>query len=158
MATPIVFDVAEMKIYVFKKHPFKSTLDELEGAFSRTPMGVMHVEDIRAYVYCKKELVGLDRIRSHLETMMNPDKTFTEEFTHLENHPIIKYATAYEFYESEWIKILLSRIHDDLFWIGEVPFRITTNLIYEMTGLSKIVTILPVGKDVRKLAEQAYKS
>ena len=48
MATPIVFDVAEKKRYVFKKHPFNSTLDYLEVAFSRTPMGVMHVEDIRA--------------------------------------------------------------------------------------------------------------
>lgn len=115
MATPIVFDIAEKKRYVFKRHPFKSTLDDLKGAFSCTPMDVMHVEDICAYIYCKKDPIGLDRIRAHLETMMKLDKTFLDEYVQFENHPIIEYATAYEFYESEWIKILLSRIHDDLF-------------------------------------------
>lgn len=34
MATPIVFDVTEKKRYIFKRHPFKSTLDDLEGEFS----------------------------------------------------------------------------------------------------------------------------
>ena len=87
--------------------------------------------------------------------MINPDKTFTREFAHVENHPIIEYATAHEFYESKWIKILLSRIHDDLFWIGEVPVKIIAYLIHEMTGLSNDSAILPVGKDVRKLVEQA---
>lgn len=58
MATPIVFDVVERKRYVFKKHPFKSTQDDLEGDFCHTPMGVMHVKDIMAYIYCKKEPLG----------------------------------------------------------------------------------------------------
>lgn len=80
MANPIVFDVVERKRYIFKRHPFKSTFDDLEGAFSRTPMGVMHVEDICAYIYCKKEPIGFDRIRAHIETMMKLDKTFLDEF------------------------------------------------------------------------------
>lgn len=89
---------------------------------------------------------------------MKPDKTFHDEFMQLENHPIIEYATTYEFNEFEWIQILLSRIHDDLFWIGEVPVRITRDLIHEMTGLSKKGVVIPAGKDVRKLVEQACKS
>lgn len=126
MATPTMFDVSKRKRYIFKKHPFKLVLDDLEGAFYRAPMGVMHVEDICAYIYWMKEPVRLDRISSHMETLMKLDMTFMDEFMHLENNPIIEYVTAYEFYESEWIKILLSKIHDDLFWIGEVPVRITT--------------------------------
>lgn len=51
MATPVVFDVVERKRYIFKKQTFKSVLDDLEGAFSRTPMGVMHLEDIHVYIY-----------------------------------------------------------------------------------------------------------
>lgn len=158
MATLVVFDVTKRKRYVFKKHPFKSMLDDLEGAFSRTLMGVMHIDDIRAYIYCKKEPIGLDRIRSHIETMMNPNMSFKDEFTHFTNHPIIEYVTAYEFYELEWIKILLSRIHDDLFWIGEVLVHITSDLIYEITELSKTGAILPTGKDVRKQVEKACRS
>ena len=125
MATPIVFDVSKKKRYIFKSHPFKSTLDDLEGAFSHTSMGVMHVEDIRAYIYCKKEPIGLDRLRAHMDTMLKPDKTFKDEYTKWNDHPIVEYAMTYEFYEEEWIKILLRRIHDDLFWIGDVPIRIT---------------------------------
>lgn len=121
-------------------------------------MGVMHVENIRAYIHCKKELVGLDRLRAHMETMMKLDKTFMDKYAQWSNHPIGEYAMTYEFYESEWIKILLSRIHDDLFWIGEVPIRITGDLINEMTCLSRIDTILLVGKDVRKIVEQTCKS
>lgn len=80
MATPIVYDVTKKKRYVFKKHPFKSTLDDLEGPFSHMPTGVMHVEDIRVYIYCKKELFGLDRLRVHMDTMLKLDKTFLDEY------------------------------------------------------------------------------
>lgn len=65
---------------------------------------------------------------------------------------------AYEFYETKWIKILLRSNHDDLFWIGDVPVRITNDLIHEMTGLSRTSTILPMGKDVRKMVELTCKS
>lgn len=50
MVTPIFFYVVERKRYVFKKHPFKLVLDDLERYFFRTLMGVMHVEDIHAHI------------------------------------------------------------------------------------------------------------
>lgn len=53
---------------------------------------------------------------------------------------------------------MLSRIHDDLFWIGDVLVRITRDLIHLMIGFSRIGVILPVGKDVIKMVEQVCKS
>jgi hypothetical protein len=32
--------------------------DDPEGAFLQTPHGVLHVEDIRAYIHCKLEIIG----------------------------------------------------------------------------------------------------
>lgn len=52
----------------------------------------------------------------------------------------------------------MSRIHDDLFWIGDVLVRITSDSIHKMTSLSRIGVVLLVGKDVRKLVELTCKS
>lgn len=70
MDTPDIYDVNERTHYKFKKHPYKSMEDDPEGAFSQTPHGVLHVEDIRAYIHCKLELIDNTQIIKRLREMV----------------------------------------------------------------------------------------
>lgn len=61
VATPLVLEIIDRTRLVFKKHLFKSIEDDLNGAFSSVSYGVLHNEDIRAYIHCNiKELRNVD--------------------------------------------------------------------------------------------------
>ena len=41
-----------------------------------------------------------------------------------------------EFDNHEWTRIILSRVHDDLLWLGDSQIVIDDDLIHKVTGLS----------------------
>lgn len=47
---PLVVEVSERERSQFKKNPFKSFKDDLNGALSFVPYDVLHVDDVRAYI------------------------------------------------------------------------------------------------------------
>lgn len=51
MENPTVYDVSEIPRYKFKKHSFISLVDDPQGAFLQVLENVLHVEDIRSYIY-----------------------------------------------------------------------------------------------------------
>ena len=40
-----------------------------------------------------------------------------------------------DFENEEWVRIVLSRVHDDLLWLGESIVCIDNDLIHKVTGL-----------------------
>lgn len=46
IVTPLVVEIKDRSHPGFKKYPFKSIQDDLEGAFSCMPYNVLHNEDI----------------------------------------------------------------------------------------------------------------
>lgn len=70
IVTPLVVEIKDRAHPVFKKHPFKSIEDDLEGAFSFVPYDMLHNEDIKAYIPCDLEDLGnsdmLDLYNKHL--------------------------------------------------------------------------------------------
>jgi hypothetical protein len=92
--------------------------DEPEAAFSQNPHGIFHVEDIRAYIHCKIEIIGNAQIIRDLRDMMEEGE-LKHEFTKLKDLNIFQMFEFYEFDELEWIKIILSIIHDKFIWMGD---------------------------------------
>lgn len=56
--TPLVVEIKNHPHPEFKKHPFKSLLDDLLGEFLSVYLGVLHIEDIREYIHCDIEDLG----------------------------------------------------------------------------------------------------
>lgn len=54
-ATPLVVEVKDRNQPLFKKQPYKSMEVNLVGAFSFVLHGVLHVDNIRAYIHCETE-------------------------------------------------------------------------------------------------------
>ena len=47
----------------------------------------------------------------------------------------MKHMVYIDFDNEDWIRIILSRIHDDLLWLGESIVCIVNVLIHKVTGL-----------------------
>ena len=43
-----------------------------------------------------------------------------------------------DFENNEWIRIILSRVHDDFLWLGDSIICIDNDLIHKVTGLSNV--------------------
>lgn len=123
-----------------------------EGAFSQTPYGILHIEDIRAYIYCKYDILGIDDISTQMEYMTD-NGVMREEHKHINQLSIMKILDLCEFDEDEWFKILLSRVHDQFIWIGDKLVKICSDLIHEITGLDNTGVTPIAEKHVKKEVE-----
>lgn len=84
--------------------------------------------------------------------------TFKEGFEHLGQNDVVKYMFCYEFDSENWTKTILSRIHDDFFWIGDNVIDISEDLIHEVTRLCNQGSIPLNEKNVKKFVIENTKS
>lgn len=110
ISTPLVVEFKDRTRPVFKKHPYKSMEDDLVGVFSFVLHGVLHVDDVRAYIHCEIEEIGLkyfldlytDKI---MDDMRNPKPKFAQlkrkGFTQFMNFLAL---------DEEWVRYVLSRV------------------------------------------------
>lgn len=72
VATPLVVEITERARPMFKIHLFKSIEDDLEGAFFSVLYGVLHNEDIRVYIHCNIEELGIaDMLSLYTKNMID---------------------------------------------------------------------------------------
>ena len=133
MESQEVHDVSDRTRYVFKKHPFVSLLDDLMGKFSKVPDNVSHVEDICSYIHYKIESISDFEIHRELEKMCNNDLNLKPEYASLDKLNLVKYMFYIEFDNHEWTKIILSRVYNDLLWLGDAQVQIDNDLIHHVT-------------------------
>jgi hypothetical protein len=113
---------------------------------------VLHVEDIRAYIHCKLEIIGNAQIIRDLSDMMD-DGELKLEFFKLKDLKKFQMFEFYEFDEQEWIKIILSRIHDQFIWMGDQPSLINKDLIHTVIGLRREGTIPTFAKNTMAMVK-----
>ena len=135
------------------KHPFVSLGGDPMGAFLQTLDRVLYVEDIHAFIHYKYELIGDNDIYKDMDEVYNNNKTFKQGYEHIGQLTIAQHMFYEEFEKLYWTRIILSRIHDDMFWVKEIPIMITNDLIYKI-GLKNIGTILVAIKLVKKEVEK----
>ena len=136
MATQEVFDISDRPRYTFKKHPFVSLLDDPIRAFPQVPKNILIFKDIRSYVHYKIESIEDDEIHKELEKMWNDDLSLKLEYANLEPLNLVKYMFYTDFENHKWTRIILSRVHDDLLWLGDSHICIDNDLIHKVTSLS----------------------
>ena len=57
------------------------------------------------------------------------------EFAHLERLKLVRQMFYTDYDNEEWIRIILSRVHDDLLWLGDSMVSINNYLIHKVTSL-----------------------
>ena len=82
--------MSERLRYVLKKHdPFH--------AFSQIMENVLHVKDVRSYIYCKIESIGDENIHKDLGTICDNDLFLKFEYVFLYGLNLVKYMFYIEF-------------------------------------------------------------
>lgn len=97
---------------------------------------MLHVEDIRSYIHWNIESIGDEDIQKELGVMYNNDLTLKSKYVHLNELNLVKYIFYTEFDSHEWTWIILSRVHDEMFWLGDVNVSIDNDLSHKVTRLS----------------------
>lgn len=110
-------------------------MDDPLGVFSQIHSNVLHVEDSQSYIHCNFERIGDEDIHKDLGVMCNNDLTLKSEYAHLSELNLIKYMSYIVFDNHEWTRFILSRVHDEMFWRGNVLVTIDNDLIHKVTGL-----------------------
>ncbi|XP_057856259.1 uncharacterized protein LOC131065690 [Cryptomeria japonica] len=96
ISTPLLVEITERARPIFKKYSFKSVEDDLNGAFSSVSYGVLHNEDIRAYIHCNiKELGNADMLSLYTKHMMDEMGNLKLEFKSLQDK-ILKEDKKYD--------------------------------------------------------------
>jgi len=125
MATPLVVDITERLQPKFKKHPHKSVEVNPLGTLSDVPHGVLHVEDIRAYIHASIHEFGdsklLDLFKNHLR---DENHDLKHEYKALEDKHFIQVIGFPSFDEDEWVRYVPNQMHAEFMWLMK-PFKIT---------------------------------
>lgn len=91
VVTPLVVEVTDRARPIFKKHLFKSVEDDPNGAFSSVSYGVLHNEDIKAYIHCNiKELGNADMLSLYTKHMMDEMGNLKPDFKSLQHKGFIQ--------------------------------------------------------------------
>ena len=130
-----VCSISDRPRYKFKSYPFISLVDDLVRAFLHIQDNVLHVEDIHGYIHCKMERIGDVDIHKDLEKICNNDLTLKPEYARLERLNLIKKMFYTDFENEEWVRIVLSRVHDVLLYLRESIVCIDNDLIHKVTSL-----------------------
>ena len=85
--------------------------------------------------------------------MCNNDWTLKPKYTNLNGLNLVKYMFYMEFDNHEWRRIFLSRVHDDLLWLGDSLICIDNDLIHKVTSLSNEGCNLVNIKNVHRIVE-----
>lgn len=76
-------DIMEKLRYKFKRNLITHLEDDLAGAFSQIPKGVLIVEDVRSYIHEKFETLGDTNILKEFDKVYKKYMIFKDELNHL---------------------------------------------------------------------------
>lgn len=110
--------------------------------FSFVPYGVLHNEDVRAYIhYNIQELGNVDMLSLYTKHMMDNFGNLKPDFKSLQDKGFIQFVHFSAFDEPEWMRYVLSLIHNEFIWL-DIPHKIMKQSIQAVTCLNDTNEIL----------------
>lgn len=121
---------------------YKSMEDNLYGAFSSIPYGVLHVEDIRAYIHCNIEDLGnAEMLSLYTKHMIGDMGNLKLDFKSFQDKGFTQFVKFLVFDEPKWVRYILSRVHDEFIWLDK-PHNIIKTTIQDVTCLNVTSEVL----------------
>ena len=151
-------EIMEKPRFKFKRSLIAQLGDDPVGASSQIPDGVVIVKEVQLYIHCKFEALGDSDISKEFEKIYKQHMSFKDEFNYLGQLRIGQFLFRHKFENEEWARIILSRIHDNKFWIGEQVVDITSDLLHEVTRVRNKGKIPINEKNVKKVLEANTKT
>ena len=123
----------EVKQPMFKAIPDISYKQDPSGALSMIPPNVIMVQDVRkCYNYKIGSIGDMEIIGAYNRLCKNG--VLKEEYKIVEKKGLTWALDFPNVFKIEWIRIVLSQIHDGSLWLDNGPIKITKRIIYRVTG------------------------
>ena len=106
----------EVKQLKFRPIPEVSYKNDPTSALSTIPDKVVMVQDVRRCYNCKIGAIGDLKIANAYDNLC-VDGKLKDEFVIVEKKTLTKALAFPTMFKTEWIRIVLSRIHDGAFWL-----------------------------------------
>ena len=90
------------------------------------------VMDVRKCYNCKVGGIGDMEIR-HAYKKLCENGVLKEEFNIIERKGLTRALDFPTVFKTEWIRIVLSRIHDGCLWLESGPIKLTKRIIHRVT-------------------------
>lgn len=91
------------------------------------------IQDVKKFYNYKIGSIGDLEIREAYGKLCE-DGVLREKFKIVEKKGLTHALDFPNVFKTEWIEILLSRIHDSSLWLENVPIKITKRIIHRVTG------------------------
>lgn len=130
---PIVVKNVEKPSLKYSLTPKVAFEPDDKTAFSLIPDRVMLVEDVRFFTKCCVEELGHVEIKDTYDELCTDGK-LNSKYEHIKIKGLTEALTYPRVFKPQWVKFVLSRVHDDFMWLEEQPFKITKEIIHLITG------------------------
>ena len=92
------------------------------------------IQDVRKCYNCKVGGIGDIEIRQAYDRLCD-NRVLKEEFNIVERRGLTCALNFPMAFKTNWIKIVLSRIHDGCIWLEGGPIKITKRVVHRVIGL-----------------------
>ena len=123
-------DVRQPDLKVIPKVAYK---DDPSSALSMIPSKVVMVQDVWKCYSCKVGTVGDAEIREAYNNLCE-NGILKDEYAIVERKGLTRSLEFPTVFKTEWIKIVLSKIHDGCIWLEGGPIKITKKIVHRVIG------------------------
>lgn len=121
-----------------KQPNFKAILDisykqYSSGVLSMIPPQVLMIQDVKCCYTCKVGSIGDIEIRETYGKLCE-NRVLKDEFKIVETKGLTCALDFPNVFKTEWIKIVLSRIHDNSIWLENGLVKITKKIVHRVIG------------------------
>lgn len=106
---------------------------DLFGTLSMIPQQVLMIQDVRLCYTCEVGSIGDMEIRETYGNLCE-NGVLKEEFKIVEKKGLTCALDFPNIFKREWIKMVLSRIHDNSIWLDNGPIKITMKIVRRVIG------------------------
>ena len=123
----------EIKQPNFRAIPDISYKQDPSGALSMLPPQVLMIQDVRCCYTYKVGNIGDMEIRETYGRLCK-NRVLKEEFKIVERKGLTLALDFPNVFKTKWIKIVLSRIHDNSVWLDNEMVKIKKKILHKVTG------------------------
>lgn len=143
----------EVKQPDFHPIPEVAYKNDPTSALSVIPPKVVMVQDVRKCYNCKIGSIGDMEINQAYEKLCD-NGVLKEEFKIVETKGLTRALGHPTSFKTEWVRLVLSRIHDGSLWLENAPVKITKRIIHRVTGYPTLDRYKMLRSDSKEVIER----
>lgn len=127
--------------------------DDPDSALSQIPPKVVMIQDVRRCYNCKVGTIDDFELREAYDKLCE-NGVLKDEFSIVERKGLTRALEFPTVFKTEWVKLVLSRIHDGCIWLESGPVKITKKIVHRVTGYQTLDKPKALRNDSNEIIEK----